>query len=114
MSQFGANFEIKFLIVYRHCWLTLMLQKESRIPGNRKFRKSCFSAANTCMMTLGLRSPDHSLVVTLPIFVIENKTYQELATPVLKLSSLAIKHHVIKEPTLLVMAEQKLRVSDLA
>ena len=30
VSQFAANFEIEFLIVYRDCWLTLMFQKEIR------------------------------------------------------------------------------------
>ena len=28
-SQLGANFEIKFLIVDRNCWLTLIFQKKS-------------------------------------------------------------------------------------
>ena len=42
----------------------------------------------------------------IPFSVIENKTYQALATPV---SSLAIKHHVIKQPTILAMAERKLK-----
>ena len=83
-----------------------MFQKESRFSENQTFTKSFFSVENTCIMTLGLRSPYHFLVVTWPIFVIENKTYQALATPMLKLvSSLAIKNHVIKQPTILAMAD---------
>ena len=39
VSQFGANFEIEFLIVCRDCWLTLIFQKEIRFPENQIFRK---------------------------------------------------------------------------
>ena len=38
ISQFGAEFEIKFLIVYRDCWRTVMFQKEIRFPENQTFR----------------------------------------------------------------------------
>ena len=39
-SQFVANFEMKFLIVYRNCWLRLRLifQREIRFPENQVFR----------------------------------------------------------------------------
>ena len=56
-------------------------------------------------MTLGLCSPYHL------IFVIENKTYQALATWVLKLCLLLLSD--IKQPTILAMVERELRVSDL-
>ena len=31
-----ANFEIKFLIVYRNCWLTLIFEKEIRFLETQK------------------------------------------------------------------------------
>ena len=42
MSQFGANFEIKFLIVYWDWWLTLMFQKEGCFPKNRHLENLFF------------------------------------------------------------------------
>ena len=82
VSQFGVKFEIKFFLVYRNRWLILIFQKEGRFPENQTFRKSFFFRQKhvTCIMILGLRSPYH-----LNIFVSENKTYQALATSVLKL-----------------------------
>ena len=55
-SQSGATYEIKFLLVYWDCWLTLAFQKESRFPENQTLRKSFFPlpTSNTCIM--GLRS----------------------------------------------------------
>ena len=38
VSQFGANFEVNFLEVYRNCWLTLIFQKTSIVPENQIFR----------------------------------------------------------------------------
>ena len=35
VSQYGANFEINFLTVYRNCWLTLKFQEEIRFPENQ-------------------------------------------------------------------------------
>ena len=78
MSQIGANFEIKFLIVYRDFWLTLMLKKS--VSLKIRHLEINFPATNTiCIMTFGL--PEftlHSSVVVWPIFVIENKTYQSI------------------------------------
>ena len=75
-------------------------------PENQTFRKSFFRREHmiTCIMTLGPRSSYHL------IFVIENKLSNAGAETV---SSLAIKHHVIKQPTIPAMAERKLKVFDL-
>ena len=38
VSQFSADLEIKFLILDRNCYLTLIFQKEIRFPENQIFR----------------------------------------------------------------------------
>ena len=38
VSQFRANFEVKFLMVDRDCWLTIMFHKKIRFPENHTFR----------------------------------------------------------------------------
>ena len=61
-------------------------------------------------MTLGLRSPLHSLVVIWPILVIENEAYQSNGNAGAEtVSSVAIKHHIIKQPTILAIAQRELK-----
>ena len=86
VSQFGATFEIKFLIVYWDCWLTLVFQKKAvflkiRHLENRFFR--CQQATHVSWAYVHLLwsfgSGDH--ITYFPYWKQnENKTYQALAT----------------------------------
>ena len=61
-----------------------------------------------------LCSPFHFLLVTGPIFVIEIKTYRRIGNTGAKtVSSVAVEHHIIKQPTTLAIAQREPRVSDL-
>ena len=116
VSQFDSNFEIKFLIVYWDCSLTLMFQKESRFPENQTFRKSFFPSATHVPWHWGYV---HLITRSLLHIAYFRNWKQNLPSTgnagAETVRSLAIKHHVIKQPTILclAMAEGKLRVSDL-